>query len=165
MDGLEKMLEGYPAFLSIHEISEVLRNDVDAIRNRLREGLLPGFQPIGSRWAMAKSELVDYLRSTRNTTTGTLAGDAAPSRSVDEILDEILEPYPNFLNVPEVSEILRIDPAATRVRLKEGTLPGYQPTGQRWIVAKSELHEYLAGTHNSRTRAKDHDDEPDSEDI
>ena len=158
MDGLEKMLEGYPPFMTLPELSEVLRNDVDALRNRMREGSLPGFQPIGLRWAMTKTELIDFLRSTRNLRSGQAPADLPAARTAREAFEIALEGYPNFLNVHETAEVLRVDPAATRVRLKEGTLPGYQPSGKRWIVAKSELIEHFLGTHNSYPQGQEHAD-------
>lgn len=168
MDDLEKLLEGFPPFMTIPEISEVLRNDVDSLRNRMREGALPGFQPLGLRWAMTKTELIDFLRSTRNPRSGEAEADLPAPRTARQAFEISLEGCPIFLNVHETAEILRVDPAATRVRLKDGTLPGYQPSGKRWIVAKAELIDYLLGTHNSypqgRTHAEqDHDNGEDEE--
>lgn len=77
-----------------------------------------------------------------------------------DTLEKMLEKYPEFLTLPEVAEVLRIDAAAVRVHLRKGVLPGYQPTGHHWIVAKPDLIEHLRTTYNLRTReveADEHD--------
>lgn len=79
--------------------------------------------------------------------------DAVPTeRRPMDSLDKLLAEYPDFLTPEEVSEILRTTPARVRQQLSGGTIPGYQPGGSRWVIAKPDLVTWMRAGSNQTER-------------
>lgn len=66
-------------------------------------------------------------------------------------LESALSEYPQTLTVDEAAEILRVSRRRVSDFLKSGDLRGYQPgSGTRWVIAKTDLIEYIRMGSNAR---------------
>lgn len=71
-------------------------------------------------------------------------------------LESALSEYPQMLTVDEAAEILRVTRRRVGDFLKSGDLQGYQPgSGSRWVIAKTDLIEYIRKGSNARESKQD----------
>lgn len=66
VDSLDDLLAELPPLLTVEEVAEALRVTPTRVRKQLGNGTLPGYRPAGSRWMIAKSELVAWMRAGSN---------------------------------------------------------------------------------------------------
>lgn len=81
--------------IGVEEAADYLKIDPDTVRERARAGLIPGYKP-GRRWVFLRSELLEYLRTTKpcSTAAPTRRTGIADLKSVDRKLGALLGPLP-----------------------------------------------------------------------
>jgi excisionase family DNA binding protein len=62
-------------------------------------------------------------------------------------LDELFEPYPEHLTVPELAKVLGVRPSTAYRWLQTGIVPGYK-VGTTWVILRDEVRDLVASGRN-----------------
>lgn len=76
-------------------------------------------------------------------------------------MDELLDAFPEQMNVPDVARFLAMDARTVRRWLAENALPGVALPHGGWIIWREELRAWMHAAHNQRGGQKSATHPPD----